>query len=295
MTDSTSLVNIGELSKPATVLIEKISEAIGGIFQPWQIRRIAQAEGDAERIRAVTQIEVTDLQKRALNRFMEEEAIKQRNIEAITKKALPEISESAKPEKIDNDWIANFFEKSRLISNEEMQAIWAKVLAGEANSPGKFSKRTVNFLGSLDKEDASLFQTLNNYAWFLGKVTPIIFDIENTIYLQNGIDFNALTHLDEIGLLSFESLGGYVRKKLPKKIYISYYGQIREIEFPNETENQLDIGMVLLSKVGQELASICNSVPVPGFSDYVVEKWKQNGLTVTEVTRIEERKNVQEN
>jgi len=73
MTDSTALVNIGELSKPATVLIEKISDAIGGIFKPWQIHRVAQAEGEAERIKAVAQIEISKLQRRALQRFIAEE------------------------------------------------------------------------------------------------------------------------------------------------------------------------------------------------------------------------------
>jgi hypothetical protein len=29
-----SLINLGELSKPATVLVEKISEAVGGVFKP---------------------------------------------------------------------------------------------------------------------------------------------------------------------------------------------------------------------------------------------------------------------
>jgi hypothetical protein len=38
----------------------------------------------------------------------------------------------------------------------EMQNLWAQVLAGEANSPGTYSKRTVNFLSSLDKKDAAL-------------------------------------------------------------------------------------------------------------------------------------------
>ena len=39
------LINIDELSKPATVLIEKISDAVGGIFEPSQIVRVAKAEG----------------------------------------------------------------------------------------------------------------------------------------------------------------------------------------------------------------------------------------------------------
>lgn len=30
-----------------------------------------------------------------------------------------------------------------------MQTLWARILAGEANAPGKFSKRTVNLVGSL--------------------------------------------------------------------------------------------------------------------------------------------------
>jgi hypothetical protein len=51
MNEGGSLINLGELSKPATVLIEKIAEATGGIFRPFQIRRIAQAEADAEIIK----------------------------------------------------------------------------------------------------------------------------------------------------------------------------------------------------------------------------------------------------
>ncbi len=39
-----SIINLGELSKPATVLIEKISDAVGGIFKPYQIIRAAKAE-----------------------------------------------------------------------------------------------------------------------------------------------------------------------------------------------------------------------------------------------------------
>ena len=31
---------LGELSKPATLLIEKISNAITGFARPWQIRRV---------------------------------------------------------------------------------------------------------------------------------------------------------------------------------------------------------------------------------------------------------------
>lgn len=282
MTDNTALVNIGELSKPATVLIEKISDAIGGIFKPWQIRRVAQAEVDADKIKALSQIEVTELQRRALERFVAEEAKKQNNIEEITAKALPQVNNNAQPQNMEDDWVTNFFDKCRLISDNEMQTLWSKVLAGEANSPGTYSKRTVNLLGSLDKADAFLFQTLCGFGWFLGNVVPIVYEVEDEIYTKHGINFNALKHLDEIGLLSFESLSGYGRVHLSKKIRIAYYGKPIDIEFEKENDNRLEIGHVLLSKTGQELAPICGSKPIPEFFDYVIEKWAiKYGLAVS--------------
>lgn len=51
-----NLINLGKLSKPATVLIEKISDAVGGIFKPYQIVRVAKAESEANRIQAESQI-----------------------------------------------------------------------------------------------------------------------------------------------------------------------------------------------------------------------------------------------
>jgi hypothetical protein len=44
MSQGGGLINLGDRTKLATILIEKISDAIGGIFRPHQICRIAQAE-----------------------------------------------------------------------------------------------------------------------------------------------------------------------------------------------------------------------------------------------------------
>ena len=151
MPEGNSLINLGDLSRPATVLIEKVSDALGGYFKPYQIKRVAKAEGEAEIIKAQAQIEVTDLQRRALSRFVAEEAKKQDNIEKITEKAIPLLEESSKPQDVEDDWITNFFDKCRIISDDDMQSLWAKVLSGEANSPGSFSKRTVNFLVSFKR------------------------------------------------------------------------------------------------------------------------------------------------
>ena len=59
-----NLPSIGDFSKPATVLIEKISDAIGGYFKPYQIKRVAKAEAEAEIIKIEAQIEATELHRR---------------------------------------------------------------------------------------------------------------------------------------------------------------------------------------------------------------------------------------
>ena len=284
MSDSTALINIGELSKPATVLVEKISDAVGGVFRPYQIRRVAEAEAQAEKIKAVTQIEITDLQRRALHRFMKEEAKKQHNIEMITMKALEGLKEDARPEKVEDDWIVNFFDKCRLISDDEMQQLWARILAGEANSPGKYSKRTVNLLSSLDKADAQLFSSLCSFVWNVGDSLPIIFDAkdEDAIYIDAGITFDNLRHLDEIGLISFDPLGEYAQNRLPRKITTFYFQEPVEIELQNPEDDAFKIGHVLFSKSGEELASVCNARPIPRFKEYVLQKWRELGYRVEE-------------
>lgn len=276
-----NLINFGDLSKPSTVLIEKISDAIGGYFKPYQIKRVAKAKAEAEIIKTEAQIEVTELQRRALTRFVAEEAMKQNNIEKITEKAIPQLKDSANPKDVENDWITNFFDKCRIISDDEMQLLWSKVLAGEANSPGTYSKRTVNFLGSLDKTDASLFTSLCGFGWLIGDVVPLIFDVQAQIYNNNGINFNTLSHLDDIGLVSFNNLAGFKRLNFPKRTIIFYYETPLNIEFKKESANELQIGKVLLTKTGQQLAPICGAYPVAGFQDYIMERWIKEGLILS--------------
>ena len=272
------LVNLGELSKPATVLIEKISDAVGGVFKPYQIVRVAKAEVEAEKIRADSEIVVQDIHRRAMHRFLEEEAKKQKNMEDITQKALPNLNDDAKSENVENDWITNFFDKCRLISDSEMQGLWSRVLSGEANSPGSYSKRTVNFLSSLDKNDAELFTKLCKFAWMIGDVTPLIYDANNNIYNKHKINFVSLSHLESIGLIQFNSLVGFRRTGLLKKGVLLYYNQPTLLEFQKESDNELNIGKVILTKIGQELAPICGSYPDQEFYEYICDKWKKEGL-----------------
>lgn len=280
MSDGGSLINLGKLSKPATVLIEKISDAVGGIAKPWQIKRVASAEAEADIIRAQARIQISEMEQRALIRMVHEEGQKQENIESITAKAIPLLEEHAKPEAVERDWLAQFFDRCRLVSDDEVQSLWASILAGQANRPGSFSKKTLDLVSTLEKADAQLFTRFCTFAWMVDGVTAMILDINNPIYSKYGINFSALTHLEDIGLLKFDHLAGYVRQGFGKYATVFYYGKPVTIEFQND-ENRLETGKVLLTRAGQELAVICGSTGSDDHFEYVLSEWHKRGFVLS--------------
>ena len=275
MSENNSLINLGNLSKPADTLIKKISNAAGILYEPIHIKRIAKAERKVALIKAESEIEITDLHRRAANRFVEEEAHRQKNMEDITAKALPNLNEDANPDSIEDDWIVNFFDKCRIVSNDEMQELWSRILAGEANAPGTYSKRTVNFLSDLDKAEADLFTKLCGFVCKIEDLEPLVFDLQADIYNRYGINFTSLSHLESIGLIKLQLLGQFTITNLPKKFSLNYFGSPLILEMPKDTGNELQTGKAMLTQVGEQLAPICGSKPVEGFWEYVKEQWKQ--------------------
>lgn len=281
MGDGSSIVNLGDISKPATVLIEKISDAVGGIFKPYQITRVAKAEAEAEKIKAIAGIEISEIQQRGLVRLIQEEGKKQDNIEAITFESIKQLKDDSKPEEIEDDWLMHFFDKCKLASDKEMQTLWSKILAGEANAPGAYAKKTVELLSVLDKKDAQLFTNLCIYSTAGGSTFPIILDVQNEIYLKRGVNFQSLSHLEDLGLVKFNNVTGFALQRLPKQITLLHFGMPISIEFKEEASNTLDIGKVMLTKAGQELAPIAGSVMDIEYLRYLIGAWNNMGHKVT--------------
>lgn len=278
MDENTSLINIGELSRPATVLIEKISDAVGGIFKPYQVVRVAKAEAQADRVRAEGQIEISDLHRRAFHRFLEEEGKKQKNIEDITAKALPQLEENSQPKDVEDDWLTNFFDRCRLISDDEMQSLWSRVLAGEANSPGTYSKRTVRFLSGLDKNEAELLTGLCRFVWNTSIYPiPLIINEWDQIYSSLG-ELNTLNVLEGIGLVQYEASGFTGTIKDSNETSLDYFG--RRVTVVTHGDQLFKTGRVIFTKVGEELAPICKTRPIDGFYDYVLKKWLELGYSI---------------
>ena len=269
------LINVGDLTKPADTLIKKISNAVGVLFEPHQIKRVTKAKAEAAKTEAQSEIEITDLHRRAARRWIEEETQQQKNMEDITAKTVPQLNENSNPDSMENDWIVNFFDKSRIVSNDEMQELWSRVLAGEANTPGTYSKRTVNFLSDLDKSEADLFTKLCGFIWDIGELKPLVFDPEAEIYNRHGINFSSLIHLDSIGLIQFNGTTSFLTKNLPKRFVVFCHGRLLALEMSKDAGNNLPIGKTLLTRIGKELAVISGSKPVEGFWEYVKDQWKQ--------------------
>ena len=396
MSNGKSLIDLGELSRPATVLIERVSDAIGGVFKPYQIKRVAKAEAEANIILANNEIQITELQGRAMARLVEEEGRKQENIENVVRGALPHLDENAAPQDIEQDWLAHFFEKSRIVSDVEMQTLWSKILAGEANKPHTYSRRTVEMVSAMDKSDAELFTTLCGFSFWSGDAIPMVYDVRHKIYVDNGLTFvglthldsialphldeNAapqdieqdwlahffeksrivsdvemqtlwskilageankphtysrrtvemvsamdksdaelfttlcgfsfwsgdaipmvydvrhkiyvdngltfvgLTHLDSIGLISFNTLSGFKLKRLPESFDLLYFGSKHQIKLQEKHNSEFNTGKVMLSKMGEQLAPICGAKPVKGYEEFVSEQWIELGYTVDGVT-----------
>jgi hypothetical protein len=160
-----------------------------------------------------------------------------------------------------------------------MQELWSRVLAGESNTPGTYSKRTVNFLSDLDKGEAEMFTRLCGFTWTIrGEIVPLIYDsYKHKIYKEHKINFNLFRHLESIGLIQYEHdyLIAYSYGNIPKKLTVLYYGTPVLLEMPKESDNEIRVGHVILTRIGQELAPICGSKPVDGFLEYIKGKWKE--------------------
>ena len=206
----------------------------------------------------------------------------------IIDKALGFLEEGADIRDINVDWRANYFDKCRLVHNDKMQTLWAKILAGEANNRDTYSKHSVNVVANIDKTDADLFTDFCGYVCEAKIATdnvekiefvPLIFDDYlfpiRPGYTSNNPTYHVhipdLHHLDSIGLIRFSEEadeGDYLntlRIRSDEPIEVSYYGESVRVSEMSGYEIGIPFGRVILTQIGKELYPICGSSPVDGF------------------------------
>ena len=290
------LVGLGQIG---VRLIEKISDATGVLYEPTRIARRANAEARATIMQAEADVEVAGIRRRAAQRFINEQVRYQANMEAIIEKASSRITDDASPEEIGDDWLRSFFDKSRMVSDDEMQEIWARVLAGEANFPGAYSRKSVNILSELDKSDAELFNALCRFRLITMRHLSItapglpphprsrfntpsnppclaVMEVRDPIYLEQGIDYEALLHLEGLGLITTIPLG-YSSISSGKLTYVC---ENRHLIL--SSPGPIPMGMAKFTSSGAQLSELCFPLETPpGFADYLTELWQSQGIDVS--------------
>ncbi len=175
---------------------------------------IAQAQADARSAlvssEAVVEGEVTfgSLVDQRI-RFQEQK--RQSNIESVVQQAASELGDKeVQDHQVDHDWTARFFSDVQDVSSEQMQVLWAKILAGEVTDPGSTSIRTLSVLRNLNQDVASLFAKLCCLCVFIRIRDPKILDGrvpflgnygDGNALRQYGIDYLSLNLLNEYGLI----------------------------------------------------------------------------------------------
>ncbi len=160
--------DLAGLSAPLTKLIEVVSDGIGTLYKPramrkeadaeaYRIEQLATANAKKELIEGEAKIQLLE---RAKKRLVYQELTRQENIEEIAEKSIKYLeNETVADEPVDSDWRAQFFNKAQDVSTEEMQDIWAKILASEVKKPGTISLRTLDVVSKLSSQEAISFET----------------------------------------------------------------------------------------------------------------------------------------
>jgi hypothetical protein len=144
------------------------------------------------------------LEYRTQERLNFQEAKKQLNIENVTAFAAEELKNEppVTDEPPDEDWTTRFFRIAEDISNEEMQALWGKILAGEIKQPKTYSLRTLELIRNLSKKEADTFMKVAQFAIKSGNAHYIFKTNNDDLLSKNhNVQYDDIALLTEIGLI----------------------------------------------------------------------------------------------
>lgn len=159
------------------------------------------------------------LSERTQERINFQEAKKQLNIENITAFAAEDLKNEppVTDEPLDEDWTTRFFKIAEEISNEEMQALWGKILAGEIKQPKTFSLRTLELIRNLSQKEANTFKKVANFAIKNINENYLVKNVDNLLSEKYDINYTDIALLTEIGIIQSGEFVVHQLLKSPKE------------------------------------------------------------------------------
>ncbi len=244
----------------------------------------------------------------AVQKFGQRVLREQVNLDMISLKAANELQNDGDPtsgpaaeeagDAISDDWLNAFETEARLKSTEEMQELFAKVLAGEIRKPGTFSTRAIRILGSLDQSVAKHFVRLCSLSVsslpFDTRVPSLGRDAGQNALKEYGLDFKTLNLLNEHGLVisdynSWRELKPCVAlpgmPQLAACIPISHQGRhwILIPKTKGGIDKTLRISGVALTNCGSELLRVVKLEPVDNYTKAMDAWFEGQGFRMFEV------------
>jgi hypothetical protein len=142
------------------------------------------------------------------------------------------------------------------------------------SQPGSFSRKTINILEDISPTDAKLFEQLCRFTWSLKKrpLQLILFESQIEALKPNGITFENLMHLENLGLLKWND--GFFSLSTSKPFLLCTHGSNKyQYSDINGSPLKIDIGNFLLTKPGEEIASIIkiNPEPIFGYEEKIID------------------------
>lgn len=224
------------------------------------------------------------LGERTQERLAFQEAKKQLNIENVTAIAADELKNEppVTDEPLDEDWTTRFFRIVEDVSNEEMQALWGKILAGEIKQPKTYSLKTLELIRNLSKSEADTFMKVANFA--IKSVNKnVLFKTGNEDLLSKvyNINYADIALLIEVGLIqpgefiSFQILQQPVDSQ---NVFVA--GNIVILATVKANTPTIQMPVHVFTNAGNELIKLINSNPPFDYLSAVAKSFKSPNVDV---------------
>lgn len=150
-------------------------------------------------------------------------------IDVATKSAKYIDQDKSNDIEMDNDFFWNTVEHAKTISNQDMQELVAKIIAGEYNVPGTYSMSTLQTLKMLGKQELELFEKICSLCINSEQIPQEIFSLPESIKsLMNSlaIDFGSLQTLQNLGLFLPNDMTRSINNPEKKNFALNYFDKV---------------------------------------------------------------------
>lgn len=156
----------------------------------------------------------------------------------------------------DFDWFVRFFEAAGNVSDDTMQNLWAKILAGEIAQPSTFSLKTIDVVRNLSKKDAELFIKICSHS-FVSSGTNCFLPNEDEYLETVGITYADIMKLSEIGLMfNDELISLSMSISSEPRILVNSHSLIMVMASSSGKPEEANIRQYPFTEVGNEVSTL---------------------------------------